>query len=189
VNDTIISPGARASGGIIRRGVSAISGAFGALSAVGVIVLMLVTVTDVAFRNLLNEGIPGAVEAGSVLLVCVVFLGLPIAHQRKAHVSTSLLTDHLPRSLGLLARSVANAVMTLVSGCLALATLGAGVRSFEVREFVQGLISVPVWPAKLAIPIGLSLLACVSLIATVETASGLVALRRAWAKHQSDEPA
>lgn len=162
----------------IARAVMILSGLFGALSALGILLLMLLTVTDMASRNLQNTGVPGAVDAASVLLVFIVFLGLPIGEQRKTHVRTALLTDRLPAGTAAAVRILSGGCTTCITGYMAWETRGAAIRSFQIREYVLGLVNVPVWPAKVVIPVGLLVLSLVSLIGVCASLANFVDIRK-----------
>lgn len=46
--------------------------------------------------------------------------------------------------------------MVIVVGWMVLVTADRALASFEVREFRFGLVRVPVWPARIAIAVGLA---------------------------------
>nr|WP_272213513.1 TRAP transporter small permease [Marinicella sp. W31]MDC2879472.1 TRAP transporter small permease [Marinicella sp. W31] len=59
--------------------------------------LMCLTVVDVIGRYLLNAPVKGASELSELLLVCVVYLGLPAVCLDGGHVTVDLVTKSLPR--------------------------------------------------------------------------------------------
>lgn len=68
----------------------------GGVAAALVLVMMAVTVIDVAGRYLVSAPLPGAFEVTEVVLAVVIFLGLPLVCLDDGHVSVPLLTDRLP---------------------------------------------------------------------------------------------
>ncbi|PRX09306.1 TRAP transporter small permease [Martelella mediterranea] len=59
--------------------------------------LMALTVTDVVGRYLLNAPVKGAAEVSELLLVSIVYLGLPAVCLDGGHVTVDLVTKSLPR--------------------------------------------------------------------------------------------
>lgn len=128
---------------------------------VGTCALFLIMATatiDVASRNFFGKSIPGILESAEVILVVGVFLGMAYAQRLKAHVSTSLIVDLFPKSVGRVLR-VTGLLAVIVY--VALATWKTGERalqSFLTGEVRFGLIEIPQWPARAAIAIGFALL-------------------------------
>lgn len=128
-----------------------------ALLAVSCIVFVLLAVTaDVTRRALIGESIGGVVEISEVMMVVIVFLGLGYTESRSGHVSMTLLIRKLSsrsaaivNSFGLLVVLIIVAWMVWVTGDRALESVAAG-------EYRFGLVRVPVWPARIAIVVGLA---------------------------------
>ena len=124
--------------------------------AVGLLVPMMFLVTaDVIGRYLLNSPIPAVFEINSYfLMVLVVFFPLAYVDRHKEHVFVTLFTDRL----GAKTRAVLETV-SLVIGIAAYSLIGwyglqRAIMSTEVREYISGIIDVPIWLAKWIIPIG-----------------------------------
>lgn len=58
--------------------------------------MMFLTVGDVVGRYLFSRPVTGATELTEMMLVAVVFLGLPAVSLDRDHVAVDILTDHLP---------------------------------------------------------------------------------------------
>jgi TRAP-type C4-dicarboxylate transport system permease small subunit len=136
-----------------------VSGAFELVAAVGVLGLMLFTVTHVLLRTTGGRGIAGGVEIIEVTLVIVVFLGLAYAQRTDVHVSTTVVTERLPRRLSLTLECVGMLVALLLIAWMTYETAKRGIDAWQAGERRVGLRDVPVWPARLIVPIGLSALA------------------------------
>lgn len=80
-------------------------------------VMMALTVVDVVGRYLFAHPIPGATELTEILLVAVIFLGLPVISLDRDHVAVDILTEHLPRPI--------RAVLDLVTSLVSAGVLGA----------------------------------------------------------------
>ena len=76
------------------------------------------------------------------------------AQMSGSHIQTPILTSRLPGKWSYGLRAVGLIVACAVVGWMTYLTLRAGITSFEIREYRFGLTSVPVWPAKLMIPLG-----------------------------------
>ena len=133
--------------------------------------LMFAIVVDVCGRFLFNKPLQGGVEISQVLLAWILFLPLAYALVRKAHVRVTIILDHLPRRLNL----IAEAFVAIISlGCFVLIIYASWKQfweSFSVGETMPAPIWIPAWLAKLAIPAGFLLFffqLCVDLINTLK---------------------
>ncbi|MPV35569.1 TRAP transporter small permease subunit [Georgenia subflava] len=137
--------------------VDRITHGLGALGGVGVIALMLMTVIDVTLRKLTGRGLGGTIEYSEVVLVACVFLGIAGAQVAGAHVSTSVLTSHLHGRVNRTVRVAAGSVAVLIVVAMVYASAIMAIDSVQANEFRFGLVRVPVWPARILVPIGLFL--------------------------------
>ena len=122
--------------------------------------LMILTVLDVLGRST-TSGIDGSLEFTEVLLVATVFVGMASAQIQRVHVSTPILTDRLPGRAATIARAIGKVVVVVFLVWAAVATAETGWESFQAREYRFGIAEVPVWPAKLVIPLGFAAFALV----------------------------
>ena len=58
----------------------------GLLAAVALFTIMCLTVVDVTGRKFFNHSLPGGLEMTEILMVCVIFAGLPLVSWRGEHV-------------------------------------------------------------------------------------------------------
>ena len=134
------------------------AGAIGAyLAAAGIVAIMLATCADVARRTLIGQSLPGVIEGSEVMLVIAAFLGHGSAQRAGAHVATSVVTDRLPERLSQAVRTLGLVAAMLFLLWLLAATGERAWESVQTREYRFGLIKVPVWPARVAITVGLAL--------------------------------
>lgn len=132
--------------------------ALAVLAATCLGVLMMLTVADVTRRNITGRALPGTVEYSELLMVALVFLGLAAAQRRKEHVAVNLLTSRLPVHVSRLVRIAGLVVVLLFIGWMTWKTGQEAHRSLSRNEVRIGLQSVQVWPARLAMPVGLAAL-------------------------------
>lgn len=146
-----------------RSVVQAVSRAFSWLAGFFVLVLMLLVVMEVMARDVFETTLGGTIEISEVLLVFLVFLGIAFAQQEGAHVNTNLVTSRLPERRAALVRATGMVLASLVLFVAAWATADRGWASMQAGEARFGLRSVPVWPARLIVPVGFVLLGLESL--------------------------
>jgi len=147
-------------GGFSRRSVR-IAGFFSFLAGLGFMVVMAMTVADVARRTLDGHSIPGMVELVEVGLAALVFLGLFSAQIRGVHVKTPMVTNMLPARLGHACRALGLLVGLVFLCWMTYETATSALDSFSRGEYRYGSAKVPIWPAKMIIPAGLGALAVV----------------------------
>lgn len=117
--------------------------------------MMFLIAGDVIGRYLLKSPIPAVFEINShFLMVLVVFFPLAYVQRRKEHVFVSLFTDKLPPR----ARAVLD-TLSVVIGITAFGLIGwygleIAVVATRVRDYIPGIIDVPVWISKWFVPIG-----------------------------------
>lgn len=80
---------------MIRRADRVLQG----IAGVGLLAMMAVTCVDVVGRYFVGRPIPGAFEITELLLVAVIFCGLPLASSDAAQVEVDLLAGRLPPRL------------------------------------------------------------------------------------------
>lgn len=85
------------------------------VGALGLVVMVLVTLADIVGRAALHLPVPGVVEIVELALACATFAGIALAFLRGEHVTVDLL-DRAPRPLRmLLDAAVAAGVFALLS--------------------------------------------------------------------------
>jgi TRAP-type C4-dicarboxylate transport system permease small subunit len=71
----------------------------GLLAATALFAIMALTFLDVGGRKFLDNSIPGSLELTELLMVVVIFAGLPLVSLRGEHVVFDSLDSHLPPRL------------------------------------------------------------------------------------------
>lgn len=140
-------------------GIQATSRVLAAVAALIVFAMLLVTVVDIVLRNAIQRPVPGVFEYSEVALAIIVFLGVPYTMQVGGHVVIDSLTSRLPDRWRRGAEALALAVTLPFVVWLAVASVGVAVESFQSGEVKYGVVQAPVWPARLAVPVGSALLA------------------------------
>ncbi len=136
----------------------------GTLGGFGTLAVMIVVIVDVGGRALFDQPLPGGNEFAELLLVALIFLGLAAAQQRRQHYRVEVLTNHLSPGLRRVLSAIGLLASLLVVGLLAWLSLRHAWQATLKGEASYGIISFPIWPARLVVAIGLALLAMQLLI-------------------------
>jgi TRAP-type C4-dicarboxylate transport system permease small subunit len=97
----------------LKRVLETLAGALAALALFGIMILTLV---DVSGRKALSTSVPGSLELTELLMVVVIFAGLPLVSLRGEHVVFDSLDPWLPRAV----RRVQGVVVDLLVAALLL---------------------------------------------------------------------
>lgn len=106
----------------------------------------------------LDRPIPGALEATEALMVLGVFLALPYTQARRQHIAVDLVVTRLGPATRR-ALDIFTLLLTLFAFTL-IAWRGwvLAANSVAVREYANGIIPFPVYPAKIALAVGATLM-------------------------------
>ena len=88
----------------------------GLMAAVALFSIMVLTFVDVSGRKLLSSSVPGSLELTELLMVAVIFAGLPLVSMHGEHVVFDSLDPYVPRLL----RRVQHALVDLLCAGLLL---------------------------------------------------------------------
>jgi TRAP-type C4-dicarboxylate transport system permease small subunit len=157
------------------RALASVSGlAIGAMMAVGAVDIVL---TNIDIFGLTSRPVPGANEIIATLMVVAVFLGVPLAQQRRGHIQVDLFTRRLPPAL----QRLAGALQVLLTGAVFAGIAWFGwkttAHAWNVGEFAAGSFNLPLWPARFALALGATMMVLQCLLDLLGEA--LPSLRRA----------
>lgn len=141
----------------IDRVAGYLSAAAGAVAGVAFVAVMLLTLSDVAARSFSGSGVTGTIEYSELLLGIGVFLGLAVAQRNGSQVATSVVSDRLPAIVANRLMATGLLVATLFLVLAAYATIDQAISSVSSSEVRIGLIHVKLWPARIALAIGMLL--------------------------------
>ncbi len=147
---------------------------FAVAAAALIMVAMALTCVDVVSRTVTGKSVPGLLEMSEIVLVLLVYLGIAHAQQTKTHVAVNLVTSRLPWPF---ARAVIVGGLVVVELILVWAVYATSVFAVEAvqsSEARYGITAVPIWPARIVLPLGLFLLLLELAIDTVETLASRV---------------
>lgn len=121
------------------------------LSIVAGILLIIVaglTVVDVAMRNALDKSVLGTVDISSLLLVCIVFLGLSSAEKDDKHVSVNLLEMHLTRRVRCAFSVIRTVLLILLAIVMVWGFSTNLISSIDGHKTTNGILRLSTWPAE-----------------------------------------
>ncbi|WP_224407549.1 TRAP transporter small permease [Afifella sp. IM 167] len=132
----------------------------GLISAAATFILMAHVIVDVAMRYLANAPLPATIEIVSYWwMVLITFPALALTQRRREHVDLSLLTELMParhrRVSIIMARVATLAVVLIIGWCGWLYALEQMARG----EIAMGSVTIPIWPTRFAVPLGMLLFA------------------------------
>ena len=82
---------------LIKKAASWLSKITGALSFLGYILIILLTVTDVVLRKLANKPVTGAYELTQYLLLVAVFASFAYCQMLRGHIQVTMILQILPK--------------------------------------------------------------------------------------------
>lgn len=132
-----------------------VANVFSGLAGVGILIMVLATVFDVIARSQFGGSLPGVVEYSEVALVVVTMLGMMGAQINRRHVQTPMLTNRLKGRTQHVVRLIGMILALLILAWIVKETADVALHSIATGEYRFGASKVPVWPARLSIPIGL----------------------------------
>ena len=147
----------------LKRTVWPVTGVFNSAGVSILMVMMLLTVTDVSLRYILNSPVPGAYELTEFLQVVLVFFALAYTATRNGHVTVDLVVSRLPHR----AQAVVNCITYLLGiGILLIISWRSAVEA-QVKWAAgqaSGVLGIPFAPFSFVIVIGTALFGLVLLV-------------------------
>jgi TRAP-type C4-dicarboxylate transport system permease small subunit len=138
------------------------------LAGFGLLSMALLGVSDVIGTQFLRQPVPGTVELSKALMVFSIMLGVAKAEADGKHIRVAIATDRLPLRMRRIINLLAPLSMAVLFAAIAWGGWDMLRQSIANREYDEGLIQLPLWPARLALAIG----------ATMMVAQCLINLRR-----------
>jgi TRAP-type C4-dicarboxylate transport system permease small subunit len=145
------------------------------LAGITLLLMALIGAADVIATQAFDRPIPGAFELTESMMVASIFLAVALAQEQNRHIRVKI-AIHLfgPRI------QAATEVFSALVTCILFAMIGwfgwkSAVHSIAIGEFKAGLIDFPLWPARLTLALGASLMVLQSLIDLFAAVRNLIA--------------
>ena len=153
-------------GSRLDRTLGGLVAAANAVSAAFVLLLMVLVVADITGRYVFNSPVPMAYEVGSFMLVFIVFLALASTQRAGAHIRVEFLTLRLPPRARACLDILAYGLGLMVYVTILWRGFGWAWTSWQVGDYVAGLINIPRYPSQFVVPLGAAIL-CLQFVADV----------------------
>lgn len=140
------------------RAATTISRAMVGLAGIGIVVMLVLVVSDVISRAVFNVALPGIdTIVASYLMVATIFLPLALIQILDENIAVDALRNAVPDMLKDVFDLIGHVLGVIFYALLGWIYFKVAVDAFEIREFVTGTWDVPIWPARIFMPLGLFL--------------------------------
>jgi TRAP-type C4-dicarboxylate transport system permease small subunit len=116
---------------------------------------MTLTTIDVVLRYILGNPLKGAYEVSEILMLSAAFLGMAYTQLFREHVNADLFVKHLPQRVNLVLETVMLLLALLIYSLLVWQGTIAFWESFTTGEYRWGVVRIPLWQARLMVPLGI----------------------------------
>ncbi|MCL1838935.1 MAG: TRAP transporter small permease [Propionibacteriaceae bacterium] len=153
---------------MVIAGIHKASGAAAVLSTTVSLAIMIGIIADFSSRTITGRSLPGLLELVETFMVIVVYMALAQGERNKVHMRLDSVTDRLSVRIRYIVRAFAMVIATFGAGCYVYATSVRALSSLSYWEYRPGLLNFPVWPSRILIVVGFSLLLLESLVTLFE---------------------
>ena len=129
-----------------------------ATAATIILVMALWTTADVTMRFLFNSPIPETVLFCEFFMIPIIFFGVAYVQAYNGHVKMDILVKRLQPRKGLWFDLVIHILALVIFSLLTWEAAGVAYRSWIYQDYASGLLEIPFWPARTALPLGTGLL-------------------------------
>ena len=140
----------------------------GGIGAAFILLIMILSSGDVLARYGLGAPIKGAYEINEIMFLSAVFLGLAYTQLYKGHVRVELFVSRLPAKAAIILETILICIALIIYGLIGWEGLMALIDSIKAGEYRWGLIPIPLWPARLMVPLGTGIL-CLKFMSEVHS--------------------
>ncbi|NYD53610.1 TRAP transporter small permease subunit [Microbacterium pseudoresistens] len=147
--------------------------AFGILAAAFVLLIMVMMVADVVIRMSLGSSMPGVYELVELSLAAAVFLGLPVTQRLGGMIRVDFVVERLRPPIRRGVDVFAISFSLIVCAVMTVATFQSYDAALQSGEARTGLLTIPTWPSRLAVAVGLAVLCVELLVALIKAIRAL----------------
>jgi TRAP-type mannitol/chloroaromatic compound transport system permease small subunit len=142
----------------LRRWVQRLAVGMVLLGSVGMMLSMLICVADVIGTNFFGWPVPGTLEITESTMVLIVFGALAYTQEKRGHIRVEILHGYMSPRIRSLMDAVTHLLALVFFALLAWQSIGELTYSWEMREATMGAIRFPLYPARLLLTLGATLL-------------------------------
>lgn len=150
--------------------VASASRAMARITGVLIILIMIAVVIDAVLRGMMGIAIWGVLEVGVLLLLALIYLGLPATQANRENFRVSIFAERFPPWVDRIVTWLLLGVQLAVLGILCWTSWRSSIYSFNRDEVSFGMVQIPLWPSRAMVSVGLTLLIIQSITAALEYA-------------------
>lgn len=134
--------------------------AFGSniIGAMAILTMLVVTTADVVMNKVFNWPFPGATEVVTSVMPISVFAFLLGAQIQKRHISIDIIVSQVGSRVQTGLSFLALSIGIFLFGLLTLLNVPLAIHSVAIGEHTGGNVAVPMYPAKIMIPLATGLI-------------------------------
>jgi TRAP-type transport system small permease protein len=144
--------------GKLSTGVAKTASLFNSISLAFIFLVMFLITADIIGRAVFNTPVPGTYNIAESLMVFIVFLAMANTEAKRQNIRIAVFTNRFPP----VAQRVLNIIVCLAGAffcaLIVWCTWPVAVESWSIREYMTGQASLPLYPSKFMVPIGMFLL-------------------------------
>ena len=150
--------------------VASASRAMARITGVLIILIMIAVVIDAVLRGMMGIAIWGVLEVGVLLLLALIYLGLPATQANRENFRVSIFAERFPPWFDRIVTWLLLGIQLAVLGILCWTSWRSSIYSFNRDEVSFGMVQIPLWPSRAMVSVGLTLLIIQSITAALEYA-------------------
>ncbi|MBT3258238.1 MAG: TRAP transporter small permease subunit [Deltaproteobacteria bacterium] len=139
----------------VMQRIAAVSNVIGAIA---LLIMLVVTVADVIMSRIFNSPFPGATEIITSVMPISVFAFLLSTQIKSRHINIDMVLNRLGTKARTLLKMAGQGVGIFLFGLLTKLTVPMAIYSYQITEHTGGSVAVPMYPAKIMIPIATGLI-------------------------------
>lgn len=138
--------------------MSPVAGLFNILGAAAVLTIMVVTVADVIMNKIFGLPFPGATEVIIAVMPISVFAYLFLVQRQGRHITIEVITGRFGDRWKILLKFLSQGIGIYLFGLLTYLNVPMAIYSVRIGEHTGGNVAVPLYPAKVVIPLATGLI-------------------------------
>ena len=138
--------------------VAKITSASNSVSLAFIFLVMLLITADILGRVIFNVPVPGTYNVCESLMVFIVFLSMANTEAQRQNIRIRVFTSRMPASVQRTLNMLVCLAGAFFCGLVVWCAWPFAVESWSIREYITGQLSLPLYPSKFAVPVGMFLL-------------------------------
>jgi len=133
--------------------LSPVAGLFKVIGALAVLIILVVTVADVIMNKIFGLPFPGATEVIIAVMPISVFAYLFLVQRNGRHITIEVITGRFRDRWKIILKFLAQGIGIYLFGLLTYLNVPMAIYSVRIGEHTGGNVAVPLYPAKVVIPL------------------------------------